>query len=88
MDSDPTHWTKNTTPKSFFNPLNHNIEVDYRDEKNLVNKIIIPSLEISTHPTYLANVLIKHLIDTMINDRELGYMSPEELKKLEEEILV
>ncbi len=85
---DPTLYKIDDTPKSFFNPLDKDIQVEYRHENNLVDLINIPSLKISTHPTYIANVLVKHLIDAIVNDRELGLQSPELLRKIEQEVLV
>ncbi len=88
MLMDPTLYKRDETPKSFFNPLSFPVNVEYRDEKNNVLIIAIPPLKISEFPTYKADILIKHLVDAIINDRELGIVTPEDRKEIEKEVFI
>jgi len=85
---DPTTWKRDETPKSFFSPLKDNFVIEYRDDDNKIIEYIIKPLEIMTYPTYLGNYLINKIVDAMINERKLGYISPEKRKELQKGIEV
>ena len=72
---------RDETPIHFFNPLKENVEIEIYDDQNHINLYILPALEISTYPKYLADILRKHLIDAIINERKIGMISSE--KRLE-----
>jgi hypothetical protein len=76
------------TPKSIFNPLPNDFSTIYKDDENVDHVYTVPSMQVTTFPTYLANHVITQLTDALINDRNLGYVTPEERRKIEEEILV
>ena len=82
---DPTNQQRDNTPTHFFNPLKDTVKVGVRDDKNVEQMIEIPSMAISTHPKWLADVLVKHLVDAIINERKLGIISPEKWAELQEE---
>lgn len=84
--SDPQTWTRNDTPKSFYNPLNDAQSFEYRHENNTLETYSIPPLKTSTYPTYLADFLINQLLNALINDRNLGYLTPEKRAELRKEI--
>ena len=83
---DPTYQKPNVTLKSFYSPLKEDLTITYRDEQNNPVEYIIPSMEVSTYPTFLADNFIKHIIDAVINERELGYLTPEKRAELQKEV--
>lgn len=76
---------RDDTPKSFFNPLHHAFILTYRDEDNKEETLTIPPLKLVTYPTYLADLIIKHLVTEIINERGLGYLTDEKRKEIEKE---
>lgn len=84
----PDNWQKDETPKSFYSPLDNDFTITVRDETNAKIKYVIPALKISTYPTYLADNFIKHIVDEVINKKDLGYVTPEDRKKIEQEVLI
>lgn len=85
---DPNTWQKDTTPTYLRNPLKHPLELEEFDDTNHKIKIIVPSLEISTFPKYRAEIVKKHLVDAIINDRKLGFVTPEKRAEIEQEVEV
>lgn len=87
---DPEQWKRNETPKSFFNPLLKSFTFDYLDDKNQSIKLEVPSRTLLTKPTYLADFIIKKLLDEVALHRYGGkYITPEEKDKiLKDEILI
>lgn len=77
---------KDETPTHFYNPLTKNLEVALRNEQNQEVIKVVPAGEISTEPKWLADILIKHLVDAIINDRKLGIVSPEKRLEIQQEI--
>jgi len=86
--SDPSLWTRNETSKSVFNPLTDDFIIEFRNDKNEIEIYTVPSMNMVTHPTYLADFLIKHLVDRIIEKRDLGYVSPEARAEIQKEIEV
>jgi hypothetical protein len=84
----PTDWKPNESPLSIHNPLTHDFTCSYRNEDNSTATLTIPAMDIVTLPTWLAEYAIKHLIDEMINERNLGFVTPQQRKKLESEVRV
>lgn len=84
----PINWTRDETPVHIFNPLTIDVIVPIRDENNVQSDKIVPSLEITTYPRWLAEIVKKHVVDAVINDRELGYQTPEDLAKIQAEVEV
>lgn len=82
----PQDWKRNEAPKSFYNPLKDDFVISYRDEANEPVKYTIPPQKISTYPTYLADYFIKHIVDAIINERELGFLTPDDRQKIEQEV--
>lgn len=85
---DPTTWKRDETPTHFSNPLKHTVTVELFNDENQKVAHEIPSIEIVTYPKWLADVLKKHLIDAIIDDRDMGYTTPEERAELMKEIEV
>jgi hypothetical protein len=79
---------KDETPTHFYNPLSKNLEISLRDDKNQEIIKVIPAGEISTEPKWLADVLTKHLVDAIINERKLGLVSPEKRLEIQQETQV
>lgn len=84
----PTEWKRDETPKNVFNPLNDDVSVRYRNDKNEEKSIIVPFFKSTTYPTYLADHIIKHLVDAIIIDRKLGYVTPEKRAEIQKEVEV
>lgn len=85
MDPIPT---RDETPTHLFNPLKNDLVLELFNDENIGTIYLARSLEVSTYPRYLADIVKKHLIDKIINDRGLGYVTPEQRKELLEEIEV
>ena len=83
---DPTTWTKDETAKTFFSPLSKDLVIEYRNDDGTYQAYIIPMLSPSTYPTYLADHFIKHIVDAVINERGLGYITPEERAEIQKEV--
>src|SRR3990167_2116788 len=86
MDADQIR--RDETPISLFNPLNEDFTIEEKDDNNNPIKYTIPSLEIATFPAYQANIIKKHLIDALVNDRGIKYATPEQRDGIEKEVLV
>ena len=86
MDADQIR--RDETPISLFNPLKEDFIIEEKDDNNKPVKYTIPSLEIATFPAYQANIIKKHLIDALVNDRGIKYATPEQRAELEKEVLV
>lgn len=87
MQGDPESWTPDETPKSFQNPMTRPFQIVRFDEDNRPVAYEIAPLAIVTYPTYIADFLINHLTNAVINDRNLGYLTPEERAAITAEIL-
>lgn len=77
---------RNDSPKTFFNPLHKKLELEYRDDNNEIENITLAPLSALTYPTFKADFLIKHIIDALIDERELGYVTPGGRKLLQQEV--
>lgn len=86
MSSDPMTWQRNDTPKKVYNPLTKDLKMKYRDDSNAEHDLVIPFYTTVTLPTWLADVVIVQLVDFLINERDLGIMTPEKRKELEAEV--
>lgn len=85
----PLNWKPDITPTTLINPLKKDVIVDLRDDKNNKYQIKIDAnMGIITLPKWQSDVVKKHLVDEVINVRELGYLSPEERSKIEKEVEV
>lgn len=78
MRDNPQEWTPDMTPVSIFNPLDDDVVVKYLNDKNQEQTVVLGSIQMSTHPKYLADLLTKRLVDAIINDRNLGFLTEEE----------
>lgn len=83
---DPTRWTRNDTPKTFYSPLHKEIKVPYRDDDNKEHFYTIEPLSVNTHPTYMADIFIENVLEAYINELGLGFQTPEERNELRKEI--
>lgn len=86
--SDPHTWTKDETPVHLINPLTSDISITLFDDDNKSSEKVIPSLEILTYPKWEAEIIKKHILDAVVNDRGLGFVTPENLTELLKEIEV
>lgn len=86
MDSNPENWQRNLTPKTFINPLGSSVEIHHLDDENIPHTYSIPPFKPVTYPSYLADFLILHLVDAVINERKLGYLTPEKRAEIAAEI--
>lgn len=73
---------RNEAPKSFFNPLNEAISVEVFNDDNSRQTFVLHPLETATYPTYLADLLIKHLVTAIANERE-KFVTEEERAKIQ-----
>lgn len=80
MDVSDIH--SDDTPKSFYNPCTKPVKVDYYDEKNLKETVIIPPLQMATYPAYKTDVLVKYVLDAYIEELGIGYATPEKRQEL------
>lgn len=85
---DPTTWTRNDVEKSFFNPVSRELVLEYRNDRDETVTYTLLPLRIATYPTYLADFMIKRLIDFVIEDRKMGYVTPEGRAEIRKEIEV
>jgi len=79
---------RNDAPKSVFNPLSRDFRAKYRNDDNTQVEYVIRSMEIETFPTYLADHMIKHLVEEVANDRDVSRLSEDKMRKIKEEIEV
>lgn len=84
-DSNPENWKRDDTPTSFFNPLDEDFAIDYRLDDGSLKNYIIPTIKISTYPKYLADYFVVHIVDEMINKRNLGHLTVEDRAELTKE---
>lgn len=85
---DPKDQKRDDTPTHLFNPLKDVVKIGIRNDENEQETVEIPSLEVSTYPKWLADVLKKHLVDAIMNSRGLGFLTPEDRKEIEDEVEV
>lgn len=75
--------------ESLFNPLDEDFTVTYDIYENKQPETYVAkSKEISTFPTTIAQHIKKHLLSKLVEERELGYVTPELHQELLEEIEV
>lgn len=84
--TDPQNWKRDETPKSFSNPLGYDVTFAYQNDDNQTEHITLLAFQVSTYPKYLADWLIKHLLDAIIEDRNMGYVTPDDLRELRSEV--
>jgi hypothetical protein len=88
MITDAKYIQRDETPKRVFNPLSEDFVDKIRDDGNVVQEYIVCSMEIVTFPTYLANRIITDLITMIKNQRQSGFLTPEQESKLRKEVEV
>lgn len=79
---------RNDTPVTLFNPLPVDFVDTYRDEDNKPIEYTIHSFESQIFPKYMADIFLKKMVEMIINDRKLGFVTPEDRKELEKDILI
>jgi len=84
----PESWEPDETPKKIYNPLDKSFTSEYRNDKNEIETVTIPALDIISLPMWLALHTGKDLVDAIINDRSLGFLTPEERAKIEAEVFI
>ena len=83
------NWIKrNEESKQFFNPLDKDFEIEYLGDDNIPVKYVIPGVQISTFPAYLADFFIKHLVDEVANERDLSLIGEKERNEILKEIMI
>lgn len=55
-----------------YNPLQTTLDVAILDDKNVEHHYTIPSHDMAYFQPHIAKIMEKHLIDAIINERELG----------------
>lgn len=75
-------------PVSLFNPLAHDFEAEWLDDKNDPHKLVIPAIDIATFPHYQAQFMANRLTYEIMAER--GYAKNTEIQRREimQEILV
>lgn len=79
---------RNDTLISIFNPLQFDFMVKLRNEKNVYVEYIVPSMEIETFPTYIADIIKNKLVRAIQDDRDIGYYDKEKEDEIRKEISV
>lgn len=79
---------RNDTPKSLFNPLKTDFICPLRDDKNIYHNYKIRSMEIESFPTWMAEVIIKHLIVAVQNERKVNPIDIEAIEEIRKEVVV
>lgn len=87
MDN-PTTWKPNETPKSFFNPLTEVIDIEYFNDLNETIKSTIPSRQLMTLPTHLADLYIRRILDAVVNHRKIKHVDDNVKAELLKEIVI
>ncbi len=87
-DLNPEGWKPDVTPRSIYNPFSDDFTCSYRDDKNVKQSVVVPALDILSLPAWLAKHVGKHLVDTIINERDLGYVSLEVRAEIEKEVFL
>ncbi|MBZ5529731.1 MAG: hypothetical protein LAN71_17780 [Acidobacteriia bacterium] len=77
---------RDNSSKSLFNPLSTDFVTHIRNDYNVNKEYVIPSMEIITYPTYLAERIEKDLITAIKNARNINPLIESETKKIKEEI--
>ena len=80
VPADANWMKKDETPIDFFNPLASDFSVEYRHEDNIPTVYTVPAQSIAQHPKYLADHIIKHLVDAVMIDRDLSEDKREEVR--------
>ncbi len=86
--NDPKYWKKNVNPVSFKNPLEREISIDQFNPQNRIVTTVFAPLKTYTMPKYKADYFIKHITDAVINDRQMGYLTPEARIEVEKEVRI
>lgn len=60
----------NLKPKPLYNPLTHDFSWEYKDDDNNQHIAVCRALEITYFPTWLADLVMKHLIDEVYENRK------------------
>jgi len=79
---------RDETPKSVFNPLRYDFKTTYRNDDNSFREYMVRSMEIETFPAYIANHVIKHLIDAVQNERHVLGTDLKAIEEIRKEIEV
>lgn len=87
-DLSPSSWKPDETPTHIINPLTKSVTITFRNDENNPYELEVPSLEMSTYPKWQADIIIKKVVDAIINERELGIVTPESRSKLVEEVML
>lgn len=72
--------------KSLYNPLSNDFTYELFNDDNEAVSYTIHSLEIEFYESPVYDLLKKHLIDAISNDRELGLYDMEGLAQIKKEI--
>lgn len=84
----PESWKRDETPISLYNPLSEDVTIKRLDDQNREEVHILPATTAKTYPAYLANYLKNHLIDHIINARNIGLVTPEKRATIEQEVMI
>ena len=79
---------RDNTPKSVFNPLKYDFKTTYRDDNNHQREYFIRSMEIETFPAYIADHMVKHLIDAVQNERHILGTDLKAIEEIRKEVVV
>lgn len=85
---DPANLTPDETPVDLLNPLSRDVTYELLDDNNKPQSFTLQSMTVSTHPKYRADILLKRLMDEVINDRKIGFPGPNDREKILQEILI
>lgn len=88
MNDHPDTWVPDETPTYLFSPLKNNLTISLLDDSNKEITITVPSMEIVTVPKYREELVKRRIVDEIINERNVGYISPEQRLELEKEVYV
>jgi hypothetical protein len=79
---------RDETKISLFNPLKTDFIDHMRDDNNVEREYLVRSMEIETFPAYIANHVIKHLIDAIKNERSVIGTDLKAIEDIEKEVRV
>lgn len=78
---------RDDTPTHLVSPLNE-ITILIRDDNNIQVPHVIPYLQIVTYPKWKADIIKRKIVDAIINERNLSFITTEQRELLNKEVEV
>lgn len=78
---------RDETQRTFYNPLSHTLVVVARKADNTTHEYMLDPIKYHTYPAYIAEHLIKNLIDAVANERGINTVrEPNKIEEIRKEI--